>query len=58
MLDSLCDHLLEKPSLYIDEMVVLLWDEFQMLVTPQVPGGLSRRKVGLKRPLDRGLRKE
>lgn len=24
---------LEKPGLYLDEMVVFLWDEFQALVT-------------------------
>jgi transposase len=33
MLEVLCDHLLEKPGLYLDEMVVFLWDEFQTLVT-------------------------
>lgn len=31
MLDALCDHLLEKPGLYIDEMAVFLWDEFNIL---------------------------
>jgi hypothetical protein len=33
MLEALCDHLLEKPSLYLDEMAIFLWDEFQMLAT-------------------------
>lgn len=33
MIQVLCDHLLEKPQLYLDEMVVFLWDEFQVLVT-------------------------
>jgi len=33
MLEALCDHLLEKPSLYLDEMAVFLWDEFQIYVT-------------------------
>ena len=28
MLQALCDHLLEKPGLYVDEMVMFLWDEF------------------------------
>jgi hypothetical protein len=32
-LDALCDHLFEKPDLYLDEMVVLPWDEFRVLVT-------------------------
>ena len=33
MLEALCDHLLEKPGLYLDEMVVFLRDEFQTLTT-------------------------
>lgn len=33
MLEALCDRLLEKPSLYLDEMAVFLWDEFQIHVT-------------------------
>lgn len=33
MLEALCDRLLEKPGLYLDEMAIFLWDEFQMLVT-------------------------
>lgn len=33
MLEALCEHLLEKPGLYLDEMAVFLWDEFQMLAT-------------------------
>lgn len=36
MLEALCDHLLEKPALYLDEMVVFLWDEFQTLVTSSI----------------------
>ena len=28
MLEILCDHLVEKPALYLDEMAVFLWDEF------------------------------
>lgn len=31
MLDALFDHLAEKPSLYIEEMAVFLWDEFGIL---------------------------
>nr|KMM64269.1 hypothetical protein CPAG_00621 [Coccidioides posadasii RMSCC 3488] len=30
MLEALCNHLLEKSSLYLDEMVVFLWDEFNV----------------------------
>jgi transposase len=33
MLDALCERLIEKPYLYQDEMVVFLWDEFEILVT-------------------------
>ncbi|CRG92909.1 hypothetical protein PISL3812_09987 [Talaromyces islandicus] len=33
ILEALCDHLLEKPALYLDEMAVFLWDEFNIYVT-------------------------
>lgn len=33
MIQTLCDHLLEKPGLYVDEMVIFLWDEFYVWVT-------------------------
>jgi len=33
MVQVLCDHLVEKPHLYLDEMAVFLWDEFGVLVT-------------------------
>ena len=33
ILEALCDNLLEKPGLYLDEMAVFLWDEFQILAT-------------------------
>lgn len=33
MLQALCDHLLEKPGLYVDEMAIFLWDEFRVQVT-------------------------
>ncbi|KAJ6116937.1 hypothetical protein N7512_006662 [Penicillium capsulatum] len=33
MLEALCDHLLEKPGLYLEEMAIFLWDEFRMLAT-------------------------
>jgi hypothetical protein len=32
MLGALCEHLLEKPELYLEEMAVFLWDEFEVLV--------------------------
>lgn len=33
MIEALCEHLSEKPGLYLDEMAVFLWDEFRTLVT-------------------------
>jgi transposase len=33
MLDALCDHLLEKPDLYLDEMADFLYNEFELLVS-------------------------
>lgn len=33
MLETLCERLLDKPGLYLDEMAIFLWDEFQILVT-------------------------
>lgn len=33
MLEALCDHLIEKPALYLEEMVVFLWDEFALQAT-------------------------
>ncbi|KAJ6130060.1 hypothetical protein N7512_002840 [Penicillium capsulatum] len=32
MIEALCGHLSEKPSLYLDEMAVFLWDEFQTII--------------------------
>ena len=31
--EALCDHLLEKPGLYVDEMVIFLWGEFRVQAT-------------------------
>jgi transposase len=33
MIEALCDHLFEKPGLYLEEMAELLWDEFHTMVT-------------------------
>lgn len=33
MLEALCEHLLEKPALFLDEMAVFLWDEFNINVS-------------------------
>jgi hypothetical protein len=34
MLEVLKEHLLEKPGLYLEEMAIFLWDEFDVLVSP------------------------
>ncbi|KAJ5435770.1 hypothetical protein N7445_006655 [Penicillium cf. griseofulvum] len=31
MLDTLYDHLAEKPGLYVEEMAIFLWDKFDIL---------------------------
>lgn len=33
MLEALCDHLLEKPNIYLDEMAIFLWEEFAIQAT-------------------------
>lgn len=33
MLNTLCEHLLEKPGLYLNEMVIFIWNKFRTLVT-------------------------
>jgi hypothetical protein len=33
MLEALCDHLPGKPGLYLEEMAVFLWDEFEVHVS-------------------------
>ena len=30
MIEALCDRLLEKPGLYVDEMAIFLWGEFRV----------------------------
>ena len=58
MLKALCEHLLEKPVLYLDEMVVFLWDEFEAVVTTSnirralVDSGWSK-KVAWQKAKDR-----
>ena len=33
MLEALCNHLVEKPTLYLDEMTIFLWDQFAIHAT-------------------------
>lgn len=30
VIEVLCNRLLEKPRLYVDEMTIILWDEFRV----------------------------
>jgi transposase len=39
MLHALCDHLIEKPDLYLDEMALYLWDEFEL---PAIKSTISK----------------
>jgi hypothetical protein len=54
MIEALCDHLSEKPGLYLDEMAIFLWDEFHTLVTASSTGrslvakGWSKKILGSK----------
>lgn len=32
MIEALCKNLYEKPGFYLEDMVVFLWDEFQVMV--------------------------
>jgi hypothetical protein len=44
MLESPCEHLLEKPYLHLEEITVFLWDEFEVLVSTQHITSLSSRE--------------
>jgi transposase len=49
MIDALCEHLLEKPGLYLEEMATFLWDEFDVLVsTSSISRALKARKWSKK----------
>lgn len=57
MLQALRQHLLEKPGLYLDEMVVFLWDEFEIIVTAM---SISRAlgSIGWPKKVARSVAKE
>jgi hypothetical protein len=47
MLDAPCKHLLEKPGLYQSKMIVILQDEFDVLVTTSLlRDGLRKQFAG------------
>jgi transposase len=53
MLDALCEHLLEKPRLYQSEIIVFLWDEFEVLVTASSIGRALASKGWTKKTIRR-----
>lgn len=57
MLEALCEYLMEKPTLYQDEMALFLWDEFGKHVTIQ---SISRAlaSVGWSKNAARQIAKE
>ena len=57
MVDALRQHLLEKPDRYLDELVVFLWDEFEILVTVAT---ISRtlRRMGWSKKVARRVARE
>lgn len=49
MVDALCEHLEEKPDLYLEEMVVFVCDEFGVLVAPStISRALTSRRWSRK----------
>lgn len=55
MLEALCDHLLEKPGLYLDEMAFFLWDKFQTRLNPSSIRRAFVAKGQSKKLLDKKL---
>jgi transposase len=57
MLKALCEHLIEKPDMFQDEMVIFLWDEFSILVTTS---SISRAlaSIGWSKKIARRLAKQ
>jgi transposase len=53
MLDALCEHLLEKPGLYRSEMVIFLWDEFDVLVSTYSVGRALNSRNWTKKTIRR-----
>jgi hypothetical protein len=49
MIKALCDHLLEKPHLYQDEMAVFLWDGFRIQETNLASAVRLSVRVGQRR---------
>jgi len=57
MLDAVCERLIEKPSMYLEEMSIFLFDEFYVLVTPStISRALAR--VGWSKKAARQIARE
>jgi transposase len=52
MLEALCEHLVEKPDLYLDEMAEFLQDEFEVLVSSYTISRALRSHGWTKKVLD------
>jgi transposase len=57
MLDTLCEHPLTKADQYLDEMAVILWDEFEVWVSESTISG-SLRAAGWSRKIARRVAHE
>jgi hypothetical protein len=54
MLNALCDHLTGKPSLYVEEMAIFLWDEFNIFPSSSsIKRGLSHAGWTKKKALQK-----
>ncbi len=49
MIDTLCDHLVEKPGLYVETLAIFLWNEFNILPSSLASNALFRRLAGQKK---------
>lgn len=49
MLEALCEYLLEKPTLYLDEMAIFPWDELPFKQQNRALAALLHPKAGLKK---------
>jgi hypothetical protein len=57
MIEALCDRLLQKPGLYVDEMTIFLWDESRVQATnPSLK--LALASVGRSKRVTRQRAKE
>jgi transposase len=41
MLDTICGHLLKEPGIYLEEMMLIIWDKFKVEVTTSFECSMS-----------------